>query len=71
MIPLDAALLSFLGEALHIAEGEEAPVARERTKMLGMHVRGLSLEVRLRVVCIELMCNAMALEGLKLPQVGA
>ncbi|KAL1520613.1 hypothetical protein AB1Y20_022187 [Prymnesium parvum] len=58
-------LLAFLEEALRIAEGDEMPVVRDRTKMLGMHVRGLSLEVRLRIVCIELLCNAMSLEGLK------
>ena len=109
LLSLEPRLLSFLQEALLTAEGDDLPVARDRTKMLGMHVRGISLEVvgsrwcqvvmqniyvlaavvcfirvqfsgfnvtaifslvqvRLRVACIQLLCNAMGIEGLKLPQ---
>ena len=98
-LTLEPRHLSFLLEALLIAEGDDSPVARDRTKMLGMHVRGISLEVaivcaslcvaqrilsqtadvsrlnafcllqvRLRVACIELLCSAMGLESMKMPQ---
>ena len=48
-------LLQLLQEALATADSDELP--RDRGRMLGLHIRGVSLEVRLRVVCIELLCR--------------
>ena len=66
LLPLDEPLVHLLQEALAIADGDEPP--RDRGRMLGLHMRGVSLEVRLRVVCIELLCAAMSTGGLKEPR---
>ena len=65
VLPLGPPLLSLLGEALMSAEGEEA--GREKPRLLGPHARGVSLDVRLRVVSIELLCAAMPSDRLKTP----
>ena len=66
LLPLDEPLVHLLQDALAIADGDEPP--RDRGRMLGLHMRGVSLEVRLRVVCIELLCAAMSTGGLKEPR---
>ena len=69
LLPLDAAMVGVLREVLATAMDEEAAGGpRERGRMLGLHVRGVSVEVRLRVACIELLCAAMVYEGLKAPE---
>ena len=69
LLPLDAAMVGVLREVLATAMDEEAAGGpRERGRMLGLHVRGVSVEVRLRVACIELLCAAMVYEGLKSPE---
>jgi transformation/transcription domain-associated protein len=64
-LPLDQPLIELLGEALRSAEGDESD--REKPRLLGPHARGVSLDVRLRVVSIELLCAAMPSEQLKAP----
>ena len=62
-LPLEPPLIALLGEALLSAEGEDA--GREKPRLLGPHARGVSLDIRLRVVSIELLCAAMPSELLK------